>query len=470
MADNLASSKVVVVGAGVAGLASAFLIREKAKETGSKVDITILEAKPSIGGSTRTDLIDGYTCEWGPNGFLDNEPLTLQLVGMLGMDDRLVRADEASSKRYIYHNGKMREVALNPIKFLKSDIVPLPVKLRMAMEYFIPARRNGADETVYEFGKRRLGAGFAKYLLDPMVSGVFAGNTKELSLKAVFPKMVEMEKDFGGLFKAMFARQKEAKNNGRKTGGPAGPGGVLHTFKFGMGELTATLAETLKSNLRLSSQAVAVEKYGRRFVVLTNDDKMEADHVVLACPSYESSRIIKGLDQKVAGYLNEIEFAPVDVVCHGYNADNVGRSVNGFGVLVPRSEGIRSLGTLWSDSIFPGQAPDGYHLFRTILGGACDPDIVNLKDGALDETAQKDLSRLVNVMDKPDFTKVFRHPKGIPQYTKGHLSRVTATEQMEDDLPGLYFTGVSYRGVSVNGCIKDAFRVADRFQELERQE
>jgi oxygen-dependent protoporphyrinogen oxidase len=468
MADNVARRKVIIVGAGVAGLSTAFLIREKTRKIGSNVDIVILEAKSYAGGSTRTDLVDGYTCEWGPNGFLDNEPLTLKLVKMLGMEDRLIHANEASSRRFIYHSGRMREIALNPAKFLKSDIVSLPVKLRMALEYFIPARRNGDDETVYEFGRRRLGAGFAKYLLDPMVSGIFAGNTKELSLKAVFPKMVEMEKEYGGLFKAMFARQKEARKKGKNQAGPAGPGGTLHTFKYGMGELTGTLADNLKTDLRLSTPVKSIVKGNGKFKVITETDEIEADNLVLACPSYEASRIIKDVDKKVARYLDEIEFAPVDVVCHGFNSENVGRSVDGFGVLVPRSEGIRSLGTLWSDSIFPGQAPDGYRLFRTILGGACDPEIVNLGDDTLSDTAKNDLSRLIDVTNEPHFTKVFRHPRGIAQYTIGHLNRVAATEQMERDLTGLYFTGVSYRGVSVNGCIKDAFRVADNIRDQEK--
>ena len=468
MAVKTARRKVVVVGAGVAGLASAFLIREKARERGSEIDIAILEAKPYPGGSTKTDITDGYTCEWGPNGFLDNEPLTLKLVKTLGMENRLVKANEASSRRFIYHNGKMREIALNPIKFLKSDILSLPIKLRMALEYFIPAKKNGDDETVYSFGKRRLGAGFAKYLLDPMVSGIFAGNTKELSLKAVFPKMVEMEREYGGLFKAMFAKQKESRRNGEKEGGPAGPGATLHTFRYGMGELTETLAEEMKNELRLSSPVFSIRKENGKFIVIIDNDKIEADHVILACPSYETSKMIEDIDTKVAGYLNEIKFAPVDVVCHGYKSDNVGRSVDGFGVLVPRSERIRSLGNLWSDSIFPGQATNGHHLFRTILGGACDPDIVNLKDESLDSIAQKDLSRIINVRNKPDFTRLFRYAKGIAQYTVGHLARVAATERMEKDLPGLFFTGVSYRGVSVNGCVKDAFRVANKFRDMER--
>ncbi len=465
MPEDLNPRKVVVVGAGVSGLTTAFLIREKGKEIGRDVEITILESKPYAGGSTKTDTVDGYICEWGPNGFLDNEPATFELIKLLGIENMLVKADERSNKRFIYHGGKMREVPLSPPKFLTSNIVPFLSKLRMACEIIVPRKKDDEDETVDSFGCRRLGKNFAKYLLDPMVSGIFAGNTKELSLKAVFPKMVEMEEEYGGLFKAMIAKKREAKKTGKISGGPAGPGSVLHTFKNGMGELTTMLVEKTNSELVYSSAAKTVEIKNNKFVIHTDGQSHEADDLILACPSFEASNIINNIDNEVSRLLGEIPFAPVDVVCHGYRRENIGRSVDGFGVLIPRTEGIRSLGCLWSDSIFPGQAPEGFHLLRTLLGGAHDPDIEDVSDDLLSETARDDLAKLIGLKNGPDFIRIFRHPKGIAQYVKGHLKRVAAAEKMEINLPGLYFTGVSYRGVSVNGCVKDAFRVANRFWE-----
>jgi oxygen-dependent protoporphyrinogen oxidase len=153
----------------------------------------------------------------------------------------------------------------------------------------------------------------------------------------------------------------------------------------------------------------------------------------------------------------------VDVVCHGYNAADIGHSLQGFGVLVPRSEGVRSLGCLWSDAIFPGQAPQGQHLLRTIIGGAHDPDVAKLSEAEVEAVARKDLATLVGTKQPPRFTRVIRHAAGIAQYTLGHMERVAQTEKLEAELPGLYFTGASYRGVSINGCAKDAFRVAELF-------
>jgi protoporphyrinogen/coproporphyrinogen III oxidase len=461
--DTARVPRIVVVGAGVAGLATAFLLREIGKESDRQAEITVLEAKDQPGGSTRTDHIDGYTCEWGPNGFLDNEPATLELVERLGLTSRLLRAGENSSHRFIYHGGKMREVPTKPPAFLVSDIVPVSAKLRMAMELIVPAKRNGHEETVYSFGERRLGRFFADFLLDPMVSGIFAGNAKELSLPAVFPKMVEMEREYGGLFKAMIAKQKEAKRTGKVSGGPAGASATLHTFQNGMGELTSTLASLLKSDLRISSTVRALQPSGQHFVIRSDDAEIIADSVVLACPSYAAADIIQGIALQAARSIREIPYAPVDVVCHGHKKSDFNRELNGFGVLVPRSEGIRSLGCLWCDSIFAGQAPTDHHLLRTMIGGAHDPSVVNLSGEELEGVARKDHERLFGLQGEPEFRRVFRHQKGIAQYTLGHLDRVAATEKLEDDMPGLYFTGASYRGVSVNGCAKDAFRVARRF-------
>jgi oxygen-dependent protoporphyrinogen oxidase len=454
--------RVVVIGGGVAGLANGYLAREMARERGLEIELSVLEAAERHGGSTRTDHVDGFTCEWGPNGFLDNEPATLDLVERIGLTGSLIAADDSSANRFIYHGGKMRRVPTTPPAFLASDIVPLSAKLRMALEVVVPAKRNRADETVDAFGRRRLGRQFAEIMLDPMVSGIFAGDTTRLSLAAVFPKMVEMEREYGGLFRAMIAKHREAKRNGSTAGGPAGPNAVLHTFEGGMGRLTDRLAELLGDALQIASPVTAVDRAGDgRFRVARRDGAIETDAVIVAAPSYAAARMIEGIDPMVAEALAAIDHAPVDVVCHGHPVAHLGDPLQGFGVLIPRKEGIRSLGTLWSDAIFPGQAPAGRRLLRTILGGAHDPGITSLGVDQLHATAEADHARVMGIHGKPEMRTEFRFRRGIAQYTVGHLERVRASERLEEQLPGLYFSGASYRGVSINGCAKDAFRVAE---------
>jgi oxygen-dependent protoporphyrinogen oxidase len=460
---------IVVIGAGVAGLAAGYLLRETGRKRGLEPRLTILEALPTPGGATRTDHLSGYTCEWGPNGFLDNEPATLALIEQLGISSSLVSSNPQANRRFIYYGGRMRELPLSPPAFLKSDILPLHAKLRMAMEIFIPPLRKDIDETVDAFGRRRLGGRFATYLLDPMVSGIFAGNSQTLSLAAVFPKMAEMEKNYGGLFKAMFAKKREARRAGKETGGPAGPGGKLLTFKTGMGCLTTTLAAKLEDSIITSTGAGCVQSEGGRYSVLTADHRFSADAVILACPSHAAAGIISELAPDAAGAAGDIPFAPVSVVCHGHPAAGLNHALDGFGVLIPRVEGIRSLGSLWSDSIFPGQAPPEHKLLRTMIGGAHDPGILDYSEEELHSIAHRDHDRLFGVRAEPVFRHQYIHPRGIAQYNQGHLTRVDKLDRLERELPGLFFTGASYRGVSVNGCVKDAFRINDLFWDKWRR-
>jgi len=453
--------RVVVIGGGVAGLASAYLIRSSAQDRGIDPELILLEAQDIVGGATRTEHVDGFTCEWGPNGFLDNEPATLDLVKRLGLESRLLAASSSAARRFIYHHGAMHEVPLDPMSFLKSDILPLKAKLRMAIEPAIPAKRNGFDESVYEFAERRLGSDFARYMIDPMVSGIFAGNARELSLRAVFPKMVDMETQHGGLFKAMLAKRREAKRTGTSTGGPGGANAKLTTFENGMGELTDSLARELSDQVLTRSAVKSISWRGENFEVATATDSFGADSVVVACPSYAASEIVSHLSHNAARSLREIPYAPVDVIAHGHRIQDVGADLNGFGVLIPRGEHYRALGSLWCDAIFPNQAPSGMHLLRTMIGGAHDTRIADMSDGEVERLAAEEHRRLFNVKCDPVFRKTIRHRRAIAQYTKGHLNRVDDIEHLERQLPGLFFTGASYRGVSVNGCVKDAFRVAN---------
>ncbi len=457
--------RIIVVGAGIAGLSAAYLLMNMGRENGDVFDIKILEASDRHGGAMRTEESDGYLCEWGPNGFLDNEPATLELVRMLNIESELVRANDNASKRYIFHGGALRKLPMNPLAFLFSDIIPLPSRFRMMLEFLIAKKDDNTDETVESFGKRRLGNGFAKYLLDPMVSGIFAGDTAKLSLQSVFPKMVEMEREYGGLLKALIAKRRFAKVSNSNSGGPSGPNATLHTFRRGMGQLTDSLWSSLSEKVELNQTVRAVKFTDGQFTIRSNQNTIKADSVILACPSFAAADIIENISSSVSATLREIHHAPVDVVCHGHNRVDGEFNPDGFGVLIPRSEDIRSLGTLWSNSIFPGHAPSGKFLLRTIIGGAHDPEITELKDDEVEKTALKDHSTVMGVRLQPEFSRLFRHARGIAQYNLGHSDRVCATEKLEKDTSGLYFTGASYRGVSVNGCVKDAFRILRDFEK-----
>jgi len=250
--------RVVVIGAGVSGLAVAYEVAERAERLERPVDLLCLDAGDHPGGHMRTTREEGFQYEWGPTGFLDNAPETLALIRRLGLESEVLPANEAAGQRFLYRGGKLHVLPMSPGAFLKSPIISPLGKLRLAGELFVAKGPPVDDETVHEFASRRIGVEAAETLIDAMVSGIWAGNTQTLSLKATFPKMAELERVYGGLFRAMRAKQKEGG------GGPFGPAGKLTSFRLGMQALPNALAAALGDRLRLSTPVRAVSDLGRR--------------------------------------------------------------------------------------------------------------------------------------------------------------------------------------------------------------
>jgi oxygen-dependent protoporphyrinogen oxidase len=449
--------KVVIAGAGIAGLSLAFALNRRG------IDVDVFEKHERAGGNIRTVNLDGYLCEWGPNGFLDNVPETFSLVEALGLSGRIVRSSDAARRRFIYRNGRLHEVPMGPIAFLRSGLLSLRGKLRLAAEPWA-AKSPGGDETIYHFAARRIGKEAAAVMVDPMVSGIFAGNARELSLRACFAKMADMEAQYGGLFKALIAKQREAGARKRERGIDVGPTGTLTSFVGGTQDLIDALVEKLGRSLHLSCGVTGLARTGRAWRVQTSAATVEADAVVLAGPAGVSADLIKSFSYGIAKTLRTIEGAPLAVVCLGYDEAEVERTrgpLNGFGFLVPRREDLRVLGALWDSSVYPHRAPEGRALIRVMIGGACDRGVLTLSDEALIDTARADLRKAMNLTVEPMFTRVIRHPMGIPQYTVGHLDRLAEIDRRLAAWPGLFLAGNAYRGPSINACIADADRVAD---------
>lgn len=465
--------RVVVVGGGVAGLAAAYRIRETAKSRGMEVDVRLLEAGPTVGGKIDSIQEDGFLCESGPNGFLDNEPATLRLVHDLGLDDQLQRSNDASRRRFLVRDGNLVEMHMHPIKFLKSPLLSRGAKWRMAWEYFVRAKKNDTDETVGDFGRRRLGKEFTNIMLDSMVSGIYAGDVDRLSVAAAFPKVVELEREHGGLFRGMLAKKKEksaekkrAKQQGavaKQEDTPAvqtGPTGVLHSFKDGMAAPLRAMAQALGSrSIRCGAAVARIENYGNRGgyrIHLADGETVDTDVVVLTTPAPATAQILHGLDDGTAELLSEIPIAGVHVCCLGFRNDQIAADIDVFGALIPRQEGIRTLGTIFSSSTFEGRAPKGFSLLTCMIGGRHDDAASELSDDAMLEQVLTDIRPLLGIEGAPVFSKVFRWARGIPQYELGHNDRVAAAHESIAAHPGLWLGGNSVAGVSFNHCIAHA--------------
>jgi len=454
--------RAAVLGGGVAGLATALGLLDRARDADLPLAVTVFEADAEPGGHLRTIREDGWQLEWGPNGFLDNEPATLRLVDRLDLRGRLVRSSDAARIRFLVKDGRLHVLPASPPAFLKTGLLGPGAKLRVAGELFVPARRDADpagdpadDETIYEFGVRRLGREFAEIFLDPMVKGVFGGDARRISLAAAFPRMVELERDYGGLFKALAAISKQ-----KKKAADAGPSGVLHSFQGGMADLIDALAAALRADdraeLRTAAPVRALTRDGDAWRV---DGDGPFDLVIAAAPAHATAPALP--DPALAAEVAGIAYSPMAVITLGFRRGDVGHDLNGFGHLVPTREKRRLLGALWTSSIFPGRAPADAVLLRCMAGGPGDPNVLDLDDDALTDLALDELRGLLDLRARPHRRWVIRHPRAIAQYQPGHLARLRRIENRLADLPGLLLTGSSYKGISVNHCAKEAEAVAD---------
>jgi len=457
--------RIVIAGAGIAGLSIAWAIQRRAPE----VDVVVLERSPRAGGNIRTEHIDGYVCESGPDGFLDNAPATIALVRELGLSSRLLPSNDQARRRYIFRNGRLSEVPTSPGALLKTPLLSPRGKLRLVFEPFATARRDD-DESIIDFATRRIGSEAAAVFVDPMVSGVYAGDAAALSLKACFPKMRQIEDDHGGLVRGLIATRRSRKRTDR----PGAPAGRLTSFTGGMSDLIDALTRALGSVVHTSTAVTSIERNrtpslspnrsaGHTYRVSTSQGTLDADAVVLSGAATESAAILRELDGPISALVEGIPTSPLAVVCLGYDEAAI-RSVcrlDGFGFLVPRDEGIRILGALWETSIYQHRAPAGRVLIRVMIGGARDPDAVSLCDAELRQIVGNDLKRTMCVSAVPEFVRVTRHRRGIPQYVRGHHARMQRISVLLQAHHGLFLAGNSYRGVSINACIADAPAVAD---------
>lgn len=457
--------RIAIIGGGLSGLTSAFYILEKAKKLNVQIEITILEKNNRIGGKINSIQQDGYLCEYGPNGFLDSKPLTLELCKKLGLEHDLLKSNDNARKRFIVDNNQLFKLPHNQSEFLTNKLVSWRGKLRILTEYFIkPSQQK--DESVASFVHRRLGQEALDKLITPMSSGIYAGNPEAMSLAACFPRMKQLEDKFGGLFKAMFALKKERKNSNSKTS--FAPSGVLTSFKNGIAVLTNKLAENIGyEKIHLGVEVSGIQKIQSQWNIKYAKDgsanTLLVDELIIATPAYVAADLVNEFDDKLSALLNKIKYSPLSVVCLGFDLSKLNCDVNGFGYLFTQNNDNKFvLGTLWDSSIFINRAPDGKILFRSMLGGAINLDILNLTNEELINNTQNSLKQVLGITEQPEFSQVFNHKYAIPQYNVGHLDLVSQIEQhVIQNHMGLHLTGNAYRGIGINDCIENSHKLAE---------
>jgi oxygen-dependent protoporphyrinogen oxidase len=451
--------KLVVVGGGVAGLSAAHRAVELARERGSTLHLTLMEARERLGGSIASERVDGFLVEAGPDSFLSEKPWALALCRRLGVEDRLVRTDDRFRKVFVWYRGRLHPLpdgfqllaptALRP--FATSSLFSLSGKLRMALDLVLP-RGGGDDESLGAFVRRRLGAEALERVAQPLVAGIYTADPDDLSLTATMPRFLELERAQRSVILGLRRGLRRAPLPG--TSGARWS--LFVTFAGGMEELVSTLAARLPGgSVALKQRVSGLERVGARWRVATAEGaSVDADRVILATEAHATARLTRYLDPALATLLEEIPYASAATVSLGYRRADVPHPLDGFGFVVPRTEGKALLAGTFSSVKYPGRAPEGHVLIRGFLGGMLQGAMLAEDDDALVTRAREELRAALGVAAAPVLTRLHRWPVSMPQYRVGHLTRVETIERVVAGLPGLALAGAAYRGVGIADCVR----------------
>ena len=462
-----AARHVVIIGGGVTGLAAAYFMKKKTPE----VKTTVLERTSVLGGKIVTQRRDGFLVEGGPDCFLTRKPWALALARELGLENDLIGTNDERRKVFVLSGGRLHPLPAGvmlivPTQFLPfatSRLISIPGKLRMGMDLFIPPRRENGDETLASFVRRRLGQEALEKIAEPLLSGIHVSDPERLSLRSSFPRLMDVERKYGSLIRGMLAaRRKMAKSsNGSRPKLP-----MFMTLRGGMQQLIDALADQLDGEaVRLGSQATSLHSLnagGPPYEVRTQDgSSLRADAVVLTTPSNVSSRLLETLDPDLAKDLTGIRYVSTAVVSLGYQPQADLAPLNGFGFIIPKTEGSRITACTWSSTKFDGRAPDGHQLLRCFVGGPGREEMVDLGDEALLQVVREDLANIMGLRAEPALARIYRWRKLNPQYDLGHLDRVGEMRARAAARSGLFLAGSSFDGVGVPDCVRQAEEAAD---------
>ena len=463
--------KLVVIGGGITGLAAAHRAVELARERGVALDLTLIEARERLGGTIASERVDGFLVEAGPDSFLSEKPWALGLCRRLGVEDRLVRTDDRFRKVFVWFGGRLHPLpdgfqllaptAMRP--FVTSSLFSLPGKLRMALDLVLP-RGHADDESLGAFVRRRLGAEALERVAQPLVAGIYTADPDDLSLAATMPRFLEVERRDRSIILGL--RRALARTPLPGTSGARWS--LFVTFAGGMEELVSTLAARLPPGAAVLKQRVsALAREGERWRVRTAEGgAFDAERVIVATEAHATARLVRYLDPSLANLLGEIPYSSAATISLGYRRADVPHPLDGFGFVVPRSEGKALLAGTFSSVKYPGRAPAGHVLLRGFLGGMLNAAILTEDDGALVSRARAELREALGITAEPVLTRLHRWPASMPQYRVGHLARAEAIEHAAAALPGLALAGAAYRGVGIADCVRSGEAAAERVVQV----
>jgi protoporphyrinogen/coproporphyrinogen III oxidase len=478
--------KIGIIGGGISGLAAAFLLKNKGFE------VTLFEKSRRVGGNIETVQVAGFKIEYAPNSLLKS-PRLVDLIKALNLERQVLAANAVNKKRYVLQNGKLKSLPMTIAKMAMDDYFSLKARLRLLKEPFVRTK-SPERESVAEFFERRLGREIVEKAADPFIAGIYAGNSETLSIKAAFPRLYELERDYGSLLIGSLRSKTEKVDKD-----------FPRTFSFrnGVQTLTDKLGTSLGESLRTNTEVTIIEKLsGGKWRVTTerrhpdgkdcaaqsnqvqNDSNIsegernlnaeaasiavrmtafreEFDALIISTPAESAAKLIQNLDSNLSEQLAQIYYPPIAMVFFGVKKESLAQNLDGFGFLVPSSERRKILGTIWNSAVFENRAPDGYHLLTNFVGGARNAELFEKSDEELFEIVFEELREILGLRVKPEFTHIKRWRKAIPQYLLGYEKVENGIEEFERAYQGIYFCTNFYKGISVGDCVKNAYALTE---------
>jgi oxygen-dependent protoporphyrinogen oxidase len=454
------------VGGGIAGLSVAYYLQRKSAAQGISIGYSLFEAGQRLGGKVRTHRENGFVIEGGPDSFITQKPWGLQLCRDLDLEDRLIPCNEAAQKVYVVRKGRLVPMPAGfrlaaPTKwgpFVRTPLLSPAGKLRVGLDLVIPSRTGAGDESIADFVRRRFGQEALESMAGPIMAGIHVADPEALSLRATFPMFAEIEQKHGSVIRGLARARKS------RAGHPPPPP-LFMSFREGMQTLTDNLASHLTGDIRVGEKVTGLRAVPGGYEVLTaTGAPLATGAVVLAGPADATAELLAPHDERLAGALRALRSVSSATLSLGFRrADFRGETpLDGFGFMVPHREHRNILACTWSSTKFSSRAPDGMVVVRVFVGGAQQEQVAEKSDEEIRSLVLDELCALMKIRCEPVIEKLFRWPKGNPQYDVGHLDRVAALEERARRLPGIYLAGSSYRGIGIPDCIESALGVVDR--------
>lgn len=473
--------RAIVIGGGITGLATGYRLLREANNRNIHLTLTLLEAGNRVGGVIQTEHREGFIIEHGPDAFITTKPWAKALSEELGLNDKFIGTNPKVRQSFVVRKSNLLPVPegfymMAPgsfLPFIKSPIFSWRGKLRIALDLFISSRNDVTDESVADFVRRRLGKEAFERMAQPMIGGIYTSDAENLSLKATFPRFIEMEQEHGSIIKALIAQKRKSSQTSRDTSGPRYS--LFLSFTDGMQTLVDALAEYLSKNIRLQSPVTSIKKKESGIehtcqhdsewrVHLDNGEVLEADLLCIALPAQQTGNILSQVSPQLSDKLSTISYSSSATVNLAFHREDVSHQLNGMGFVVPITEQRNLIGCSFSSVKFENRAPSDYVLLRAFVGestyyikGKGKPHSAELSS-----IVHKDLSELLGISADPIFSVVSQHSQAMAQYQVGHQQLVSEIDELANGLNGIVLAGNAYHGIGIPDCIHSGEQAAMR--------